>query len=120
MASPKPKAMTRATTYVSIPPVETNPRAPDRWPSWKTHTSTPMVADSETTLVSSAWIGITTDPDPSAAHQRGLAVGHHGCAGVGLAGRPPVRCPRIRPDRRDRDLRRGPHRRLRLRARHGL
>ena len=39
-----------------------NRSSPDRFPSWNTQTSTPSDAASESKLVSSALIGITTEP----------------------------------------------------------
>ena len=45
-----------------MPPVGVKSSRPSRWPSWKTQTSTPSEAPSETTLISSALTGITTEP----------------------------------------------------------
>ena len=63
------------------PPVEVNPSRPSRWPSWKIRTSTPSDAPSDTTFISSALSGTSTEPVmQEQQHERGQHddAGGHG------------------------------------------
>jgi len=44
-------------------PVGVNPSGPDRCPHWKTQTITPNVAESESTFITIALTGSTTEPN---------------------------------------------------------
>ena len=46
----------------SIEPVGVNRSRPDRCPHWKIHTTTPNVADSDSTFITIALTGSTTEP----------------------------------------------------------
>jgi len=61
----KPKAMQniRMGVVVSVTPVGVNPRKPDRWPSWKTHTMAPKVAESHSRFSTIALMGTRIDPN---------------------------------------------------------
>ena len=43
-------------------PTASKPSRPDRWPSWNTHTSTPNVAPSDSTFITTALTATTTEP----------------------------------------------------------
>ena len=47
----------------SMVPVGVKLSSPDRWPSWKIHTTTPNVADSDSTFITIALTGSTTEPN---------------------------------------------------------
>ena len=47
----------------STKPVGVKSRNPDRWPSWKIHTSAPNEAPSDSTFMSTALTGSTTEPN---------------------------------------------------------
>src|ERR1044072_2390321 len=53
----------RIGVVVSIMPVGVNPSAPDRWPSWKTHTIAPNVAESDSRFNTTAFAGTRPLPD---------------------------------------------------------
>ncbi len=46
----------------SMEPVGVNRSRPDRWPHWKIHTTTPNVAPSDSTFITIAFSGRTTEP----------------------------------------------------------
>ena len=47
----------------SMVPVGVNRSSPDRWPSWKIQTITPNVADRDSTFITIALSGSTTEPN---------------------------------------------------------
>src|SRR5207247_9578422 len=60
---PKRKASIRIGIVGSIEPVGVNRSSPDRCPHWKIHTTTPNVADSDSTFITIAFSGRTTEPN---------------------------------------------------------
>src|SRR6478609_5684058 len=62
MDRPKMMASIRIGMVGSMEPVGVNWSRPDRCPHWKIHTTTPNVADSDSTFITIALTGSTTDP----------------------------------------------------------
>src|ERR1700727_1372702 len=62
MDSPKMTASIRIGMVGSMVPVGVKCSSPDRCPSWKIHTTTPKVADRDSTFITIAFTGSTTDP----------------------------------------------------------
>src|SRR3712207_8822763 len=59
-----PKANTKISTgmVMSTIPGGSKPSSPDRWPSWNTQTRAPKLAPSDSTFMTIALTGTTTDP----------------------------------------------------------
>src|SRR3954447_1087623 len=60
--SPKANEKIRTGITNHTEPVESKSSRPDRCPSWNTHTSAPKLAPSDSTFISSALTGTTTEP----------------------------------------------------------
>src|SRR4029450_7092892 len=60
----RPKANTKISTgtVMSTMPGGSKPSGPERWPSWNTQTSAPKLAPSDSTFMTIALTGTTTDP----------------------------------------------------------
>src|SRR5580698_607907 len=63
MDRPKMIASIRIGMVGSIDPVGVNRSKPDRCPHWKIQTTTPNVADSDSTFITIAFSGSTTEPN---------------------------------------------------------
>src|SRR6266511_4022147 len=62
MDSPNAKANTSTGSTNHTEPVGSNRSSPDRCPSWNTHTSAPKLAPSDSTFMTRAFTGTTTEP----------------------------------------------------------
>jgi hypothetical protein len=86
----------------SIDPVGVNLSRPDRWPHWKIHTTTPNVADSDSTFITIAFSGSTTDlnvRNSSTNVETPTSSAIHGSVARGWPVRPPAQRWSRRPAR---------------------